>query len=299
MATLPNTIANGDNVDASPVMANFVEIYTNITNSNVAAAADIASSKLDLASIASNVSFGNTKGIVFENSAASDDASIVENSSDNLIVNVNTVSKKLSVTDSTDAEVFKVDTSNKVCAALSGYTLEAFGGGNSNELKMYHDDSHGYITTINAGDLVLSAATDNVVAGARAVNLGDAPQEYIFPFLTATTSLNGIYETATGYTLQRCSRRLNMAKFSGGTWSIRYCIRVNGGTTGTVKLYNTTDAADVAGSETTTTQTAQIGEWKTLTITLPSTGVKEFSLYAKSSAGENFEGTAELVYTTS
>lgn len=52
MATLPVTLLNGTTADADDVMDDFIEIYANINNSNIAAAAGIVFSKLDSTTVA-------------------------------------------------------------------------------------------------------------------------------------------------------------------------------------------------------------------------------------------------------
>ena len=47
MATKPYTIANGQNADGSQLESNFNEIYSNITNTNIASGAAIGWSKID------------------------------------------------------------------------------------------------------------------------------------------------------------------------------------------------------------------------------------------------------------
>lgn len=160
MATVQNNIADGDALEATPVMNNFNEIYTNITNSNVAAAAAISSSKLDLTSIASNISFDSTKGVVFENSAGVNDCSIIESASDSLVANINTAGKKFAVTDSGDADRFVVDLATSACAA-SGYNYQV-------------DNAKGYYAKDSGGTArqILSMDTNDVIEFGRMAREG-------------------------------------------------------------------------------------------------------------------------------
>lgn len=63
MATLQANIVDGDDLQPEPVMANFNEIFTNINENNLAAAASLPSAKLDLSSIAKNISFASGYGV--------------------------------------------------------------------------------------------------------------------------------------------------------------------------------------------------------------------------------------------
>jgi len=109
-----------------------------------------------------SATFANAKGTFWKNAAGSADSSIVEDSNDDLVININTAAKNLEVTDSADATKFIVDTNNSFIGAKNGYATRAYETANTKYVSMSHNGTDGGIAT-SSGNLNLNVASNGDV----------------------------------------------------------------------------------------------------------------------------------------
>lgn len=237
------TISNGDALDASPVNSNFQELATNIDNSNIAAGANIASSKLDLTNIASDISFDNTVAIEFQNSSGSDDARIFQDSSNDLEIHLNTAGQAAVFTDSTDADFFSIDTSNATINAWKGNKLQVWDSGSSDYIQAKHDGTNATILTggTGGGDLILDPAGNNVLPGSDSTDsLGSASVRWANGYFDAAD----VSGTITGGTLTDGTASLTSGALSSAT---------TGSFSGAVSVGSLSSSGSVSGTAATFT----------------------------------------------
>lgn len=110
-------------------------------------------------SLADDLTFANTKGVVFQKAATGADCSILEDASDNLIVKVGSASKSLHLEDSAGAEKVTLDTQNSLLRIRDGYKLRINDSTDADNLDLYHDGTDSFVES-GVGNLVLKSASD-------------------------------------------------------------------------------------------------------------------------------------------
>lgn len=175
-ASQQTNYTNGLVVTHTMLNSEFGEIYTWLNTQEYV-------KNLIATNIAKNLEFDNTYGISFENAAGTVDSRIYEDASDNLIAHIGTGGKKFYVTDSNDANVFKVDVDSSIAASLKGYRLRALDSTNTDYIDIHHNGTNGYVNT-SAGDMYFqSPANGNVQVFEKMPRRGHTGNNYVDSFI--------------------------------------------------------------------------------------------------------------------
>lgn len=135
MASRTYTFVNGQTADGGQVETEFNELFTNITNSNIASGAAIATTKLELGGSGSGSStaiyLANNVAVTFlSNSGTS--SILKQTTSNNVLLQIGTSTKSFFIQNSAGTNIFEVNSNSSYIGALRGYALKMLDSSDSN-----------------------------------------------------------------------------------------------------------------------------------------------------------------------
>lgn len=167
MASITWTFSPGDTIESAKVNQNFTDSITDIDNSNIAAAAAIAASKLDLVNIASAVRFNNGVELQWENNASAADAKIYESAADVLTFSAKDHAMTATTGDidiaSTAGDItFLANAANKYAKFITGTEMRVYDAADTEYFTISHTGTNAVLGT-NTGNVHVFDSTHNIV----------------------------------------------------------------------------------------------------------------------------------------